>query len=58
VLLRRCQGVTKQIFSRRTLESLAIEGNGPVGKKDLTPGGFPEYGGAREIPSESTGTTP
>ena len=52
------QGVTKQIFSRSGLESPATEGNGPVGEKDLSPGGFPEYGGAREILSEAAGTTP
>jgi hypothetical protein len=58
VSLRRHRGVTKSISSRRVLERPATEGNSPVGERDGPPGGYPEYGGTGEIPSESAGTTP
>ena len=58
MLLWKHRGVTKSISSRRILERSATEGNSPVGERDGSPGGYPEYGGTGEILSESAGTTP
>ena len=49
--------IVMQVLSRRGLESLAIEGNGPVGEKYVAARVAPEYGGARGILSESAKTT-
>ncbi len=46
-----------QLFSRTGLESLAREGNGPVGEKQVAARVAPEYGGTRGILSESVRTT-
>ena len=46
-----------QLSSRTGLESLAIEGNGPVGERQVAARVAPEYGGTRGILSESARTT-